>query len=95
MATLMKVISIKLNKIDNLISKINLLEFEKQYVLNYSLLDFLLSDNQYKLKNKLIFAQLKNQNIESINFIDGYIDNTSKIELFIKLLCQNWTRKIF
>jgi hypothetical protein len=81
----------KLNKIDNLISKINILEFEKQYVLNYSLLDFLISNNKYKLKNKSIFTQLKNQTIESINFIDGFIDNTSKIEVFIKLLCQNWT----
>lgn len=79
----------KLNKVDNLIKKINQLEFEKEYILNYSLLDFLLLNNK-KIKTSLIFEQLKNESKESINFIDGFIRNTSEIEQFIKTLCNKW-----
>ncbi|WP_107040384.1 YobI family P-loop NTPase [Brumimicrobium mesophilum] len=81
----------KLNKIDNLIKKINQLEFEKEYTLNYSLLDFLLSTNKYKLKSNLIFKQLGNESKKSISFIDGFIDSSSNTELFIKIFCKEWT----
>jgi hypothetical protein len=80
-----------LDKIDNLIKKINQLEFEKDYILNYSLLDFLLSSNKHKLKSNSIFSQLKNESKESISFIDGFIETTTKIEEFIKILSHNWT----
>ena len=81
----------KLNKIDNLIKKINQLEFEKEYTLNYSLLDFLLSTNKHKLKSNLIFKQLRNESKKSISFIDGFIDSSSNTELFIKNICKEWT----
>lgn len=81
----------KLNKIDNLIKKVNQLEFEKEYILNYSLLDFLLSTNKHKLKSNLIFIQLKNESKASISFIDGFIDYSSNTELFIKTICKKWT----
>jgi hypothetical protein len=80
----------KLNKIDNLIKKINQLEFEKEYILNYSLLDFLLSNNKEELNN-LIFKQLKNESQKSISFIDGFVDYSSNTELFIKTICKKWT----
>ena len=81
----------ELNKLDNLIEKINQLEFEKEYILNYSLLDFLLSNNKHKLKINLIFEQLKNESKKSISFIDGFIDYSSNAELFIKTICKKWT----
>ncbi len=81
----------KLNKIENLLKKINLLDFEKGYILNYSLLDFLLSNNKQKIKRDTIFIQLKNEIQKSVNFIDGFIQYTSQIELFIQLLCKQWT----
>ena len=81
----------KLNKIDNLIKKINQLEFEKEYSLNYSLLDFLLSTNKHKLKSNLIFKQLRNESKKSISFIDGFIDSSPNTELFIKNICKEWT----
>jgi hypothetical protein len=81
----------KLNKIDNLIKKVNQLEFEKEYIYNYSLLNFLLSTNKHKLKSNLIFKQLRNESKKSINFIDGFIDSSSNTELFIKNICKEWT----
>lgn len=81
----------KLNKIDNLIKKINQLEFEKEYILNYSLLDFLLSNKEHKLKINLIFEQLRNESKKSISFIDGFIDYSSNAEFFIKTICKKWT----
>lgn len=81
----------KLNKIDNLIKKINQLEFEKEYILNYSLLDFLLSSNKHKIKINLFFEQLKNESKKSISFIDGFVDYSSNTELFIKTICKKWT----
>lgn len=81
----------KLNKIDNLIKKINQLEFEKEYILNYYLLDFLLSSNKHKKKINLFFEQLKNESKKSISFIDGFVDYSSNAELFIKTICKKWT----
>ena len=81
----------KLIKIKNLIEKINQSEFEKEYILNYSLLDFLLSKKKQKTETNTFFKQLINESKESISFIDGYIDYSSNIESFIKTICKKWT----
>lgn len=80
----------KLTKIENLVKKINQSEFEKEYILNYSLMDFLLSNNKQQIKRKHLFNLLKNETKESISFINGYIDYSSNIELFIKTICSKW-----
>ncbi|NPD47960.1 hypothetical protein [Lentimicrobium sp. S6] len=79
-----------LQKKENLIKRINEFEFEKEYILNYDLFDFLLSSKKYPKKRGTIVNQLKNESDYSIKFIDGFIEHTSNIEVFIKLLCKDW-----
>ena len=80
----------KLNKLDNLVKKIKDDYFEKEFVLNYNLVDFLLINSKYKSKLKSTFNILKNQSDSSIAFIDGYIEDGKNIAKFIKLLCEDW-----
>jgi len=79
-----------LQKKENLVKRINEFDFEKEFILNYALVDYLLTSTKYHTKKEKIFKQLKNESEYSIRFIDGFIDYTSNIELFIKLLCKDW-----
>lgn len=79
-----------LQKKENLIKKINKFEFEKQYILNYGLLDFLIESSNYSDVEKKYFIQLSSGTSSSIKFIDGFIDHTANIEYFIKYLCEEW-----
>lgn len=80
----------KLNKIENLIDKINQSEFERTTILNFSLLDFLLTNNKHKVKRDLVLKQLYNVSEISVRFIDNYINFTANIKLFIKAICEKW-----
>jgi hypothetical protein len=80
----------KLDKIDKLIQKINPLEFEKEYVLNYNLVDFLLENSKYISLTDKIFNKLKDESDTSIRFIDGFVDISKNIQLFIEKLIKIW-----
>nr|WP_158837518.1 hypothetical protein [Polaribacter sp. L3A8] len=81
----------KLSKIDKVKSKINPIDFNSEYILNYDLLDFLL---KYHRTNKIpleyIFTKLKDESSASILFINGFIERTENLNLFIKTLCSYW-----
>jgi hypothetical protein len=79
-----------LQKKENLIKKINQFEFENEYIFNYDLLDFLIKSPEYFHKRKMFMQQLGNESDNVINFIDGFIDYTENIEIFINSLCENW-----
>jgi len=79
-----------LQKKENLIKKINEFEFEKEYILNYDLLDFIIKSSKYPNKRNKLFKQLSYESESVIKFIDGFIDYTSNINLFINSLCKNW-----
>ncbi|MFC6858930.1 YobI family P-loop NTPase [Zunongwangia atlantica] len=81
----------KLSKIDKVISKINPIDFYSEFTLNYDLLDFLLKN--HRTNNTLIeyiFTKLKDESSNSILFINGFIDRTENLNLFIKKLCNYW-----
>jgi hypothetical protein len=75
---------------ENLIKRISEFEFEKKYILNYDLIDFLINSSKYSTKQKKVFSQLSNESEISIRFIDEFIDYESNIEIFINILCKNW-----
>lgn len=80
----------KLTKIERLIDKISLFDFEKEFVLNFDLVEFLQKkQNDFEKKNRL-FKQLSNQSPRSISFIDGFIEITTDIKVFIQTLCEYW-----
>jgi hypothetical protein len=80
----------KLTKTERLIEKISLFDFEKEYVLNFDIVEFLQhKQNDFEKKNRM-FKQLSNQSSSSINFIDGFIEITTDIKLFIQNICEYW-----
>lgn len=81
----------KLNKPDNLIKKISEKEFERETILNYNLLDYLLK-NKSKHSNKInsIFQLLSDGNEYTFSFVEGYIENGENQKEFIFLICNIW-----
>ena len=81
-----------LQKIENLIERIHEFEFDRKYILNYDLLDNLLSNSKHKEKRERIFKQLTTEDKYILDFIDGYIESKADkdIESFIRILCENW-----
>lgn len=80
----------KLTKIERLIEKISLFDFEKEYVLNFDLVEFLQQQPKDFEKKKRLFKQLSNQLPNSVKFIDGFITITSDLKTFIENLCEYW-----
>lgn len=80
-----------LSKIENLIKKINQNDFSKTHILNYNLVDYIIGNNQYVDQKTSVFKLLANGTERCINFIDGFIENGIKVELFVKGLCSYWT----
>ena len=81
----------KLSKIDKIISKINPIDFNSELILNYYLLDFLLKNHKTnKIPLEYIFTKLKDESSTSILFINGFIERTENLNLFIKTLCKYW-----
>jgi len=81
----------KLSKIDKLISKINVLDFQTEYILNFSLLDYLLAHSEkHNTQLDLVFNKLKDESKISIEFIKIYFQTTNEIKKFTEILCQKW-----
>lgn len=80
----------KLNNIENLLNKISISDFEKDFILNFSLIDFLLQSNICNAQIEKIFCLLANESDISFKFIRNYIDRNSNIELFIKKIADSW-----
>lgn len=81
----------ELNNIEEVLKKLQLNEFSQKEILNFSFLEYLIVNHKrYENEYQAFFAQLANENIASIDFIDGFIDLTKNIEFFIKTLCSNW-----
>jgi uncharacterized membrane protein len=80
----------KLTKTERLIEKIGLFDFEKEYILNFDLVEFLQQKPNDFEKKKRLFKQLSNQSPSSIRFVDGFIEITTDIKVFIQNLCEYW-----
>jgi hypothetical protein len=81
----------KLFKIKKLIPKINLIDFQTEYILNYNLIDFLLAHPSiYKQQIENILNKLKDESKISIEFIRGYFEFAEDIKVFTNLLSNKW-----
>lgn len=81
----------KLSKIEKLVLKINPIDFQTEYILNYDILDYLLShSNKYESQLESIFNKLKDESKICIEFIKGYFETSRKLDEFTKILCNKW-----
>ncbi|MCH6202017.1 hypothetical protein MMU07_20745 [Aquiflexum sp. LQ15W] len=82
----------KLYKIEKLLSKISLIDFQTDFILNFDILDYLLAhSDQYNNQLESIFNKLKDESKISVDFIKGYFETSQKLEKFIKMLCNKWS----
>jgi hypothetical protein len=80
-----------LDKIENLIKKIDIDDFKKEYILNYKLTDFLLNNENYSNQRSTLFSYvLINESDYVIQFIKEFIHLGYNVELFIENLCHYW-----
>ena len=80
-----------LNKLDKLIEKLNPLDFETEYILNYGLIDFIFKNaSLYKNQLDSVLKKLKDESSDSIEFINGFIETSENLDIFIQNLCGHW-----
>ena len=79
----------KLYKTDELMKQINLFDFEKENILNFDLIETLISSTKETDKKNVFYKQFSNATETKINFLNKFIDNTSHLEVFIKELCSS------
>ena len=78
-----------LNKKEELLKRINIYMFEKRCVLNFNLIDTLITSG-YVDKIDILFKQLSNEHDITVKFINEYIDRSKYQEVFINKLCSYW-----
>lgn len=81
----------KISKIENVIKRIKLKEFEYKEVLNCNLWDFLLVNRKkYDEQYSSLLSQICNKSHASLLFIDSFLDNGVNLDLFMKAICNKW-----
>ncbi|WP_461791383.1 YobI family P-loop NTPase [Pedobacter sp.] len=81
----------QLNEIDQVIKKIPDFEFESNYILNYSLVDHVLTKARHAQTRTKIMTLLSDESEIALSFMDGYKSYTKHGGLFIKTLAKEWS----
>lgn len=80
----------QLNKVEDLVKRINSLDFDKEYLLNYQVVEFLLSSKIYDAQLNRMLHKLSDESEASVKFVDGMIFFANKNQNFIILICKKW-----
>jgi len=80
----------KLNNLEKIISKIEIHFFKSKYILNYSVLEYLLSNELNINKRNEFFKKLIDESTESLDFITNFPNNTELESKFYQLLFEYW-----
>jgi hypothetical protein len=82
---------VKLVKMADLVKKIPVTDFDAEYIFNFKLLDFLIDNSTtYKDRHNRFITQLANGGIESITFVDQYLEKGERVTLFMAQLVEKW-----
>lgn len=81
----------KLVELANVVSKLPAFEFEKEYVLNFKLVDYLITLNGENEKLDRVMQLLANEKESSIYFLNKYIFHCADIEVFFQKLAKYWS----
>lgn len=79
-----------LQNIDKLVPKISQSDFEQIYILNYSLLDFLLNEPKYESQLVGMLQLLKQGGVKHLSFIDTFIAKAAHSDKLIAQLTKIW-----
>ena len=83
--------SYQLVKTETLIKKVHLFDFKQPYILNNSLVTYLLNNQKdYEEHLKNIFIKLKDESEISTQFILNYLDDGDELEKFVIRICHGW-----
>jgi len=82
--------SYSLDNYENVLKKINSFEFEKPYLLNFELVEFLILSELFPEHKKSLTKQLIDESDKSFNFIDELLDVSEKADEIIRYLANNW-----
>jgi hypothetical protein len=80
----------KLTKVENLVGKIRPADFLQPYILNFSLLDHLLTRTGFEVQLNALLGQLHDLNDFGPGFVEGFVANGQHVEQFINLLSEKW-----
>lgn len=80
----------ELKNTDMIVKMLPSYEFEQSIILNYDLLEYLLSASQEKQKLDLFISALSNDGLKCKDFVNVFIDRTSYKEKVIDLLAKKW-----
>ena len=78
----------KLEKIENILKKLNENDYETNAILNFDLLNYLIKDNSFKEILKIVKV-LDKDNEETLKFIDQFIEKCDSPTKFMKILIEN------
>ena len=82
--------SYQLTRTDIVIDNLQPYEFEQEAILNFYVLEFLLSKDGYEEKLYLYLKLLSNGSEKSWEFINYFVDFTDYCDKFIQLLSKHW-----
>ncbi|WP_025141556.1 hypothetical protein [Pedobacter jeongneungensis] len=81
-----------LDKIDKLVAKIDLVEFSYPVILNFQLLDFLLSDVAFEDQYNRVLRRIADGTPYSLDFVNKYLQNCADEATFFKQLAKVWPK---
>lgn len=77
--------------IAEVIENLPIKNFDKKYILNFELVDYLLTNKEaYKTERNKLFMQMKDNNDEIIEFCTKYIERGKNAKVFITEMCKYW-----
>jgi len=91
-AQLLSAFDYSLDKIDKLVKKIDLIEFSEAAILNFQLLDFLLSDVEYEAQYVRVLKRIADGSPYSLDFVNKYIQICADERAFFKQLAKVWPK---
>lgn len=78
----------KITNISNIIERLIDVDYENLAILNYYLLGYIIKTDKKELENKII-SLIDDNNVDSMDFIDGYISNNYNSSKFVNDLIIN------
>ena len=82
--------SYALIKVAETIERLQVHEFSEKAILNFNLLEHMLSETRYGSQLEVFFKQLADESTQCWRFIDEFIDKTKQQKCFVQMLSAAW-----